>query len=280
MPKLCCRCHLVPPTKNSGYCSPCWKQYRIEHPQKRYPYKPRKAIKPMCYKCGIRPNLGYSVWCRECKNNYLNKWLKLNPKVITPSLRQELNARRYVCTLVHRGHFRKLPCAVCGSKKVEAHHYLGYSKEHALDVVWLCPLHHDHVEKGIVLLSSIDIPKNLLIRNRPTVHERFWKFVKRTCHPKGCWEWTGSRNREGYGNFYTGQRGKMSMAHRFSWEIYNGKRIPKRKKILHWCDNPPCVHPLHLRLGTQKQNVWDMESKGRARHIGRKKSVDNTCNVK
>lgn len=271
---------MVPPTKNTGYCRECRKQYRKEHPEKRYPYKRKKPFPKICYRCKIRPSLGYNSWCRECKNELTNNWLKRQPKKqLTPDQKQERTARRYVTTLVHRGHFRKLPCAVCGQQKVEAHHYLGYSKEHALDVVWLCPLHHDHVEKGIIPISSIEIPRNLLIRNRPTIHERFWKFVKRTCHPKGCWEWIGHRNREGYGTFYAGVRDKMSMAHRHSWEIHNGKRIPKRKKILHWCDNPPCVNPTHLWIGSQKQNVWDMESKGRARHVG-KKNVDSSCNVK
>ena len=58
-------------------------------------------------------------------------------------------------------------------------------------------------------------------------------------------------------------------AHRYAWEMVKGL-IPTGKAVLHHCDNPPCVRPNHLFLGTDLDNVRDMVIKGRARHDGRK----------
>lgn len=89
--------------------------------------------------------------------------------------------------------------------------------------------------------------------------KRFWLNVKKS---DGCWLWTGYCNkyRFGYGSFWN--HGKPGKAHRFSWEIHNGP-IPKGMQVLHDCDNPPCVRPDHLFLGTQLDNLNDMRSKGR-----------------
>lgn len=75
----------------------------------------------------------------------------------------------------------------------------------------------------------------------------------------GCWEWRGGKSR-GYGQFR--YHGKMVAAHRFSWQFYKGK-IPKRKFVLHSCDNTGCVNPDHLFLGTQSDNMKDMFAKRR-----------------
>lgn len=84
----------------------------------------------------------------------------------------------------------------------------------------------------------------------------------------GCWNWVGSKTIEGYGNFST--RRKQYKAHRFSWEIKFGK-IPIGKLVCHSCDNPSCVNPEHLWLGTDKDNALDKVKKNRQwRPIGNK----------
>ncbi len=71
--------------------------------------------------------------------------------------------------------------------------------------------------------------------------------------PNDCWEWKATIS-HGYGNFSI--YSKMKTAHRVAWEIVNGP-IPEDKMILHSCDNPLCVNPNHLRLGTNKDNMHD-----------------------
>ena len=81
-----------------------------------------------------------------------------------------------------------------------------------------------------------------------TVEERFWPKVSKGA---GCWEWTGARKPNGYGNFLF--RGSTWMAHRVSWVLSRGE-IPAGMLVDHLCFNHACVNPSHLRLVTQKQN--------------------------
>lgn len=77
----------------------------------------------------------------------------------------------------------------------------------------------------------------------------------------GCWLWKLSQIREGYGRFH--YKGNHYVAHRFSYELYKGK-IPPDKIVMHICDNPQCVNPAHLQLGTYADNMQDKLAKGRA----------------
>lgn len=84
---------------------------------------------------------------------------------------------------------------------------------------------------------------------------RFWCKVK-LAGADECWEWIAGKDKDGYGWF------KRDRAHRAAWIFFNG-RIPEGFLVLHTCDNPPCVNPAHLFLGTQQDNMTDCLKKGR-----------------
>lgn len=91
--------------------------------------------------------------------------------------------------------------------------------------------------------------------NSRPLSERFWEKVKKT---EACWLWTGSKNNMGYGRINID--GIVKLAHRVSFEMKHGTT---KLHILHRCDTPLCVNPLHLFAGTQKDNLRDMAAKGR-----------------
>lgn len=94
----------------------------------------------------------------------------------------------------------------------------------------------------------------------PDVVDRFWSYVNKTEH---CWEWRGYRMPFGHGQFRANAIARRPMlSHRVSWMIANGP-IPRGLCVCHKCDNPCCVRPDHLFLGTVGDNQRDMAKKGR-----------------
>ena len=84
--------------------------------------------------------------------------------------------------------------------------------------------------------------------------------------------WTGAKYPRGYGAFAIGR--KAHGAHRVSWELHNSP-IPDGLFVLHHCDNPLCVNPEHLFLGTQRDNMQDAYKKGRTFHFDPEHHVTN-----
>lgn len=89
-------------------------------------------------------------------------------------------------------------------------------------------------------------------------------YSKITKDASGCWLWNGVLDKKGYGRIFVNR--KRYFAHRLSWIVHNGE-IPQGMYILHKCDNPTCVNPDHLFIGTQKDNVDDCIEKGRRKHV-------------
>lgn len=95
---------------------------------------------------------------------------------------------------------------------------------------------------------------------------RFWEKVDSSQYgPAGCWLWrAGKTAGKRYGVFKL--RGKARRSHRLSYE-WTYREIPSGFSVCHRCDNPLCVNPAHLWVGTQNDNVQDMISKGRYRGV-------------
>jgi len=134
-----------------------------------------------------------------------------------------------------------------------------------------CAKHYQQLRRSGVILSGT--------KPRGTPEERFWRFVDKKLDSE-CWNWTGHKA-SNYGSFSIGARSLGNvLAHRFSWSMHNNKEIPKGMVVMHSCDNPLCVNPSHLSVGTPMENTHDMLKKGRhtyIAHVGEKngKSVLN-----
>lgn len=92
---------------------------------------------------------------------------------------------------------------------------------------------------------------------------RFWSKAALTANPERCWHWQKGKQNKGYGVFGIGR--KAFLAHRVAYLIGHG-RDPGKFCVCHKCDNPSCVNPKHLFLGTTIQNLKDMTKKGRRVH--------------
>lgn len=113
-----------------------------------------------------------------------------------------------------------------------------------------------------------------------SLREKFNRLYTKA--PPGCWQWNrGPRAANGYGGMQF--QGRYQLAHRWSWEIFHGS-IPDGAEVCHHCDNPRCVNPEHLFLGSHSENMKDMVAKkrndgpkGESHHRAKltRKQVDN-----
>jgi len=97
------------------------------------------------------------------------------------------------------------------------------------------------------------------------LRERFWAYVEKT---DGCWPWTGPHTPAGYGWLTLGRRGWGQMyAHHLSWLLHFPGPFWEGWQVNHQCDNPGCVRPDHLWLGTQAHNMANARAKDRVYHL-------------
>jgi hypothetical protein len=108
-------------------------------------------------------------------------------------------------------------------------------------------------------MVRMSTPDNAWSADQTAVSDpRFWSHVT---FGEGCWEYQGRRDRQGYGRLCRKITGAFR-AHRYAWTLVNGP-IPEGAVIRHSCDNPPCVRPDHLLIGTQADNIADRQARGR-----------------
>jgi hypothetical protein len=100
---------------------------------------------------------------------------------------------------------------------------------------------------------------SLGVNHNMTETERFWSKIEKS-NDNSCWLWMASTDSLGYGGM--NWKGKRQKAHRIMWILTYGE-IPNNLEVCHSCDNPPCVNPKHLWLGTHQDNMDDMNKKGR-----------------
>lgn len=97
-------------------------------------------------------------------------------------------------------------------------------------------------------------------------------LLKKTVQVNDCLVFTGSKNHLGYG--YIGYKGKVVKAHRLSYLLHKGELLDELL-VLHSCDNPSCINPEHLFIGTHHDNTIDMVKKGRHSRCGGRKPKNN-----
>ncbi len=110
-------------------------------------------------------------------------------------------------------------------------------------------------EKGNKIIAPIPLPE----LTKSDI-DKFWNKVAITANDERCWNWVGVKDKDGYGLFYLGDNNKK--AHRVSFFIKNKVQLGGLF-CLHRCDNPSCVNPNHLFLGTVLDNAKDREQKKR-----------------
>jgi hypothetical protein len=134
-------------------------------------------------------------------------------------------------------------------------------------IIWHCKCDcgNEHHVRGSLLKNGCSQSCGCRLLFRESLEKRFWKNVYVS---DSCWEWMGSFSIYGYGTISV--MNKPNYAHRLSWEMEFGM-IQNGLFVCHHCDNPKCVNPYHLFIGTHQENMQDMVNK--KRHLKRKSKI-------
>ena len=116
----------------------------------------------------------------------------------------------------------------------------------------MCLMHYKRQWRGGDAARPAKIPNGKSLEYALGYHG--WEVT-----PSGCWEWSGPRNRSNYGIVY--HAGETLVASRVAYRVWRGEE-PGNMMVCHSCDNPPCINPGHLWLGTNSDNMRDMWNKG------------------
>src|SRR5690606_37742691 len=115
----------------------------------------------------------------------------------------------------------------------------------------------------LLLTFRVPLPiiPNMVGKRAPTAERFLDKFTQAS--PDECWVWRANKNGCGYGLLWSREEGRKVLAHRYSYEYFTGRGLKASEVVLHACDNPSCVNPSHLRVGTQRDNMLDKAIKER-----------------
>ena len=162
----------------------------------------------------------------------------------TPVAKQTFRARGYV-----KGQPQKF---IRGHASRKCRHPCGADLCETLTTRTYCQKHETRMQRHGNLVGE---------RPHGDAVSRFWARVQKS---DGCWLWEGARSDVNYGLHWTDEK-RLEGAHRFSYRLHHGD-IPSGLMVCHHCDNPPCVNPEHLFMGTVLDNMRDMIRKGRGAH--------------